>query len=82
MRLKQNKVHKLASPWEGSFIVIEVIECGAYCLLHGKLFLPDFFTVAVEEDKPTGFWLEVDGCPNGPSWVWVEYTVDGTMFEG
>ena len=35
-RLKQKKVHKLASPWEGPFIVTEVIDGGAYRLKHAK----------------------------------------------
>ena len=30
LRLKQKKVHKLASPWEGPFIIAEVIGGGAY----------------------------------------------------
>ena len=28
LRLKQKKVHKLASPWKGPFAVTEVIGCG------------------------------------------------------
>jgi transposase InsO family protein len=36
LRLKQKKVHKLASPWEGPFIVTEVIDGGAYRLKHAK----------------------------------------------
>ena len=30
LRLKQKKLHKLASPWEGPFIITEVIDGGAY----------------------------------------------------
>ena len=37
LRLKQNKVHKLASPWEGPFIITEVIGGGAYRLKHEKI---------------------------------------------
>ena len=36
LRLKQKKVHKLASPWEGPFIIHEVIGGGAYHLKHAK----------------------------------------------
>ena len=30
----------------------------------------------------TGYWLQVDGYLNGPSWVEVEYTVDDSMLLG
>ena len=36
LRLNQKKVHKLASPWEGPFIITEVIGGGAYRLKHEK----------------------------------------------
>ena len=36
LRLKEKKVHKLASPWEGPFIITEVIGGGAYRLKHEK----------------------------------------------
>ena len=36
LRLKQKKVHKLASPWEGPFIITEVIDDGAYRLKEAK----------------------------------------------
>ena len=36
LRLKQKKVHKLASPWEGPFIITEVIEAGAYRLRYAQ----------------------------------------------
>ena len=35
-----------------------------------------------DDDRPTGYWFQVDGCPNGPSWVEVEYTVDDSMLLG
>ena len=49
---------------------------------RSHLHLPDSFTTAVENNAPTGFWLQVDGCPNGPPWVWVDYTVDHSMVLG
>ena len=36
LRLKQKKVHKLASPWEGPFIIAEVIGGGAYRLQNAR----------------------------------------------
>ena len=56
-------------------------------LHHGLpswLRLPDSFAVAVDSDgdNPTGFCLQVDGCPNGPSWSVVEYTIDDSMVLG
>ena len=36
LRLKQKKVHKLASPWEGPFIIAEVIGGGAYRLKNPR----------------------------------------------
>ena len=36
LRLKQKKVHKLASPWEGLYIVTEVLGGGAYRLKDPK----------------------------------------------
>ena len=38
--------------------------------------------VGSDDGRPTGFWLQVDGCPNRPSWVKVEYTVDDFMLLG
>ena len=39
--------------------------------LRSQLHLPDSFAAAVDtdDDRPTGYWLQVEGCPNGPSWV-------------
>ena len=52
--------------------------------LCSRLHLPDSFTAAVDtdDDRPTGYWLQVDGCPNGPSWVEVEFTVGDSMLLG
>ena len=52
--------------------------------LRSRLHLPDSFVAAVDSDdgRPTGFWLQVDGCPNSPSWVEVEYTVDDSRLLG
>ena len=36
LRLKQKKVHKLASPWEGPYIVTEALDNGAYRLKNPK----------------------------------------------
>ena len=36
LRLKQKTVHKLTSPWEGPFIIAEVIGGGAYRLKDPK----------------------------------------------
>lgn len=32
--------------------------------------------------RPDGFWLQVEGCPNGPSWVLAEYAPDSTILLG
>ena len=52
--------------------------------LNRRLRLPDSFAVAVHSDgdRPIGFWLQVDGCPNGPSWAAAEYTVDDSILLG
>ena len=36
LRLKQKKVHKLASPWEGPYMVTEALDNGAYRLKNPK----------------------------------------------
>ena len=36
LRLKKKKVHKLASPWEGPFIIAEVIGGGSYRLKNPR----------------------------------------------
>ena len=52
--------------------------------LRSRLHLPDSFAAAVDtdDDRPTGYWPQVEGCPNGPSWVEAEYTIDGSMLLG
>ena len=52
--------------------------------LRSHLHLPDSFMAAVDtdDDRPIGYWLQVDGCPNDPSWVEVEFTVDDSMLPG
>ena len=52
--------------------------------LRSHLHLPDSFAAAVDtdEDQPTGYWLQVDSGPSGPSWVKVEFTVDDSMLLG
>ena len=40
LRLKQKKVHKLASPWEGPYIVTEILGNGAYRLKNSKTLEP------------------------------------------
>ena len=39
--------------------------------LCSRLHLSDSFAAVVDavDDRPTGYWLQVAGCPNGPSWV-------------
>ena len=36
LRLKQKKVHNLASPWEGPYIMTEALDNGAYRLKNPK----------------------------------------------
>ena len=52
--------------------------------LRSQLHLLDSFAAAVDtdDDQPTGYWLQVDGCLNGPSWVEVEFIVDDSMLLG
>ena len=38
--------------------------------------------VVSNNNRATGFWLQVDGCPNGRSWADAEYTVDDSMLLG
>ena len=49
---------------------------------HSRLLLPDSFDTALMDSKLAGFWLQVDGCPNGPSWVSAEYTMDDSVLLG
>jgi hypothetical protein len=38
--------------------------------------------MATEDIGPSGFWLQVEGCPNGPSWAMAERTTEGAMLLG
>ena len=49
---------------------------------HSRLPLPDSFAMALEDSKSVGFWLQVEGCPNGPSWVSKEYIMDDAVLLG
>ena len=49
---------------------------------RSRLLLPDSFTMATEDIGPSGFWLQVEGCPNGPSWAMAERTTEGAMLLG
>ena len=49
---------------------------------RSQLLLPDSFAMAMEGIRPSGFWLQVDGCPNGPSWAVAERTAEGALLLG
>ena len=53
-----------------------------HCLPHNRLYLPDSFAMALANRRPEGFWLQVEGCPNGPSWVLAEYAPDDDVLLG
>ena len=38
--------------------------------------------MAMANRRPEGFWLQVEDCPNGPSWVLAEYVLDGAILLG
>ena len=38
--------------------------------------------MAMVNRRPEGFWLQVEGCPNGPSWVFAEYAPDDAILLG
>ena len=38
--------------------------------------------MAMASHRPEGFWLQVEGCPNGPSWVLAEYAPDNAILLG
>lgn len=46
------------------------------------MYLPDSFAMAIANRRPEGFWLQVKDCPNGPSWVLVEYAPDDAILLG
>ena len=49
---------------------------------YSRLYLPDSFAAAMANRRPGGFWLQVEDCPNGPSWVVAEYTPDDAILLG
>ena len=49
------------------------------CRPYSRLYLPDSFAMAMANRRPEGFWLQVEGCPNGPSWVLAEYAPDDAI---
>ena len=46
---------------------------------YSRLYLPDSFAMAMANRRPEGFWLQMEGCPNSPSWVLTEYTPDDAI---
>ena len=38
--------------------------------------------MAMANHSPEGFWLQVEDCPNGPSWVLAEYAPDDAILLG
>ena len=50
--------------------------------LCSRLLLPASFAMATEDIGPSGFWLQVEGCPNGPSCALAERTAEGAMLMG
>ena len=34
----------------------------------------------MENSRPSGLWLQADGCCNGPSWVVAEFSTTGSLF--
>ena len=53
-----------------------------HCRPHSRLYLSDSFAMAMASCRPEGFWLQVEGCPNGPSWVLAEYAADDAILLG
>ena len=50
-----------------------------HCRPYSRMYLPDSFAMAMANRRPEGFWLQVEGCPNGPSWVVAEYAPDDAI---
>ena len=44
-----------------------VIDLGMLYGTHPRL--PLSFVTSVDGEFPSGFWIQVEGCPNGPNWV-------------
>jgi hypothetical protein len=34
----------------------------------------------MENSRPSGLWLQADGCCNGPSWVVAKFSTAGSLF--
>ena len=45
----------------------------------GRIRLPDAFAKLLEQRKSPGLWLQMDGCPNGPFWVEVDYPLPNVL---
>ena len=43
------------------------------------MYLLDSFAMVMANRRLEGFWLQVEGCPNGPSWVSAEYAPDDAI---
>ena len=50
-----------------------------HCRPYSRLYLLDSFAMDMANRRPEGFWLQVEGCPNGPSWAMAERSTDGAM---
>ena len=53
-----------------------------HCRPHSRLYLSDSFAMAMVNRRLASFWLHVEGCPNGPSWVFAKYALDESMLLG
>ena len=52
------------------------------CRPHSRLYLLNSFAMSMASRTPDGFWLQVEGCPNGLSWVLTEYAPDDAILLG
>ena len=53
-----------------------------HCHPYSRLYILDCFAMAMANRRPEGFWLQVEDCPNGPSWVLAEYAPDDAILLG